>query len=525
MAFDAFVIPPVVPNSCQWMLHDYTGAQESVLSGAIRTASRGQRWGCRLSYHDLKGVDRALMSTFVAQIRGKANRVWLRDYSYIPQGSFSAPELYTNADFSNGSTGWTVDQGTLIGRKGLGRVICTTAGIGNTEIYQAVALQTYVPHMLRSLIVDGQGTAGISYGRAITGVPVQVSDYSTARGLGTIVGIPYISGYPQCAYVLGATSGFTAGAHVNIHYASMQRCAQVDNAPNMIATTTGNLAGASGWTASQVSGSLVGIDPAGQSSATLLTELTSTNVEHYIMTPAYSVGATVADFTGSAMLHAGTQSWAVIRLYDTGGSNDHAYAFINLATGAIGNVSATGTRWTNVRIASTFMGNGWYRLAVTATKGAGSSTIALIIESSNANGAFTYAGTSGAALYVYHPTLTSSGVPTRDSPTSGSATGGVPPSGTTCWLKGLPYSQNGLLIAGDMFEINGELKRATQDLNSDGCGIGFAQFEPALRSASITDGAPVVFGAPMGRFMMSSTPSVETRPGGFSDFDIELVEA
>ena len=67
-----FVLPPsVVPNQADWSLLDYSGVQTSVLSGATRTVSRGQRWQAHLQWHDLVDDDRASLSAIMALMRGK----------------------------------------------------------------------------------------------------------------------------------------------------------------------------------------------------------------------------------------------------------------------------------------------------------------------------------------------------------------------------------------------------------------------------------------------------------------------
>ena len=101
---------------------------------------------------------------------------------------------------------------------------------------------------------------------------------------------------------------------------------------------------------------------------------------------------------------------------------------------------------------------------------------------------------------------------------------GASQTGGKLIIDGLPVSSNGLALAGDWFEVNGELKRLTADLNSDGSGNGYLIFEPTLR-ASPADNAPVIFRSPMGKFMLASeSVGYETRPGIISDIDLSLME-
>ena len=96
-------------------------------------------------------------------------------------------------------------------------------------------------------------------------------------------------------------------------------------------------------------------------------------------------------------------------------------------------------------------------------------------------------------------------------------------TGSALDIDGLPTSANGVIKAGDWFEINGELKRVIADVNSNASGQGYIMFEPQLR-ASPTDNTPVIFRSPMGRFLLAEEVSWQTRPGTLSDLSIDLVE-
>jgi hypothetical protein len=101
---------------------------------------------------------------------------------------------------------------------------------------------------------------------------------------------------------------------------------------------------------------------------------------------------------------------------------------------------------------------------------------------------------------------------------------GASQTGGTLIIDGLPTSTNGLAKAGDWFEVNGELKRMTADLNSDASGNGFLMFEPTLRT-SPANNAPVIFRSPMGRFIVADeSTSMGTRPGIISDVTLSFVE-
>jgi hypothetical protein len=96
-------------------------------------------------------------------------------------------------------------------------------------------------------------------------------------------------------------------------------------------------------------------------------------------------------------------------------------------------------------------------------------------------------------------------------------------TGSALDIDGLPTSANGVIKAGDWFEINSELKRVIADVNTNASGQGYIMFEPQLR-ASPADNTPVIFRSPMGRFLLSEEVGWQTRPGTLSDLSIDLVE-
>lgn len=103
---------------------------------------------------------------------------------------------------------------------------------------------------------------------------------------------------------------------------------------------------------------------------------------------------------------------------------------------------------------------------------------------------------------------------------------GASQTGNGLNVKNLPTSTNGLLLRGDIVSIyttQWELKRVTAALNSDSGGLGYLQFESALR-ASPSDSAPIAVHAPSAKFILTDNASLSTRPGMYSDFDLDFVE-
>lgn len=67
---------------------------------------------------------------------------------------------------------------------------------------------------------------------------------------------------------------------------------------------------------------------------------------------------------------------------------------------------------------------------------------------------------------------------------------GASQTGNTLTTDGWPISITGILLKGDYFSVNGELKQITVNANSDGAGNSTLTFEPNLRN-SPADSAPI----------------------------------
>ncbi|MFN3303039.1 MAG: hypothetical protein ACK44A_04890 [Roseateles sp.] len=78
-------------------------------------------------------------------------------------------------------------------------------------------------------------------------------------------------------------------------------------------------------------------------------------------------------------------------------------------------------------------------------------------------------------------------------------------SGASLQLEGWTAGVTGILLAGSWFRVNGELKRLSVSMNSDGFGRSTAQFEPPLRAVAPA-GAPLLLVKPTATFVMTSEP-------------------
>jgi hypothetical protein len=96
-------------------------------------------------------------------------------------------------------------------------------------------------------------------------------------------------------------------------------------------------------------------------------------------------------------------------------------------------------------------------------------------------------------------------------------------TGATIATKGWTASTAGILKAGSYMGINGELKRLSVDMNSDGSGFSTAAFEPPLRATAPVDGA-IVLVKPTALFILTTDrPSMAQQgaryPGWTLGFD------
>lgn len=502
-----------------------TAEFSSPLNGAVRTYGRpGDRLRFDVRVENASNrttvAERAYYEGLIAAIRSKANRVWMVPPGYAgPRGSFPAAELFSNADFSNGTTGWTGANATLSVSNQVLRIKAPDSFPGPAAVPQAGGTESggvaYAPFSIRQLTVQGKGSIGSS-GPFIASGGLSVSDYG-AFGLRTatlVVPSTSIDGI-----LVGGinTSGYGAGDYVDVPYASLARCFLIDNGPNLLLRSdefdnaTWTKTGASATANSAVA-------PNGATVADTLSEDGSTG--QHVASQAVTVSSAAADYSfGVAILAAG-RSFAAIEWTVSGGA---ASTFIDLSTGAVSNTGASGTL-TNGRATSTNLGSGWYWVTMTARKTGTETSITARVYAATSTSVVNYAGSSAAALYLWRATLAQSGVPTRPIETTTTASSGTSQTGSGLYVKGLPASTNGLLLPGDYVQIGSQLEMVTASLDSDAAGLGYLQLSRPQRTAP-ADNAPVIVHQPMGRFLFAdSDVNWSLRPGLFSDFTIPLVE-
>lgn len=535
-----FVLPPPVPNTCEWTLHDYTGVSTSVVSGAMRTVSRGQRWGVRLTWHDVAGASRAALEAFVAAMRGKSNRVWISDPAYVQRGSFPSSELLANSAFAStanwsGGVSYTLTASGNVLRGTRAQSTGANSYIAYPDNIPTTFAAPGIPYMCRYLTKPGPVTppGGLSiYDRVLgsrviaTGLTSSLGQQPIGMGLGAWVPPP-ASANIQPALLDDTTNqgGIAPGNYLEIPYATVRRCALIDAGANVL-TYSDDISNAV-WTKSQttvVTNQFTAPDGTVTGDDIFETAVTNSHsVYQQVTKPAVAQDWCIA---GALIKGGGANARNFAYLYLTDLGTNAATISFNLTTGAIvASASPSGTI-TAARGGSFNLGNGWFYCWLIANIPASITTFYSRVLLSTDGTAVSYAGLTNADIGVWRVTTAQSSVPVKLTGTVASAVpNGTTPTGTGVYVKGLPLSTSGLLLAGDQFDVAGEFKRATADLNSDGAGCGFLQFEPALRSAGFIDNSPIILGEPMGRFIMMTEATQPRRPGGFADFDLEFIEA
>src|SRR3990167_3972818 len=485
---------------------------QSPMGGVTRTLERvGSRWAGTWRWDAVAGENAARLKSFLATQRGGGNRFWAYDPGYTMRGAYSAAELLSNPEFASGTTGWGTG-GPAVALTAADRVmrVTQTASATNPQARQTTTAVQYAPYAGRSIIVHGRGPTSTDY-RSHFNDGVSSNDSASGAGYLSLSRVALATALDFAAYKVLTSSG-QAENYFELPFTSVSRCALVDNGPNTLlrsdefdnaswtktrATVTANNAGAP-------DGTITGDD--------LVEDATASN--SHLVEQSVTVSSAVADYAFSVALKQGSRTWAIIALMESTGSH-FARAWVNLATGALGTVDVNGANWTNVRAFVAPLGNSWHKVSLVARKVSAGTTLAAEVVLSTGDGVSNYSGDGASYISAWRATLAASGVPTRLRQTTTAAVAATAQTGAAIYLKGLPASTNGLLLAGDWVEFitptYSELKRVTAPLNSDAAGLGYLQFEPILR-ASPVDNAAVIIRKPMGRFMLDE-PTVKWSQG------------
>jgi len=520
---------------------DSTSVSRGTFTGALVTAAKGgDRLGLTLEFTKHGGltaagkVERALLRSWLARLRGRQNRAYLYDLSSRRRGTFSTGELLANNDFANGATGWSAFSPTsaITASDRVLRVsrILNNATNGSSAYNTAgISLTQYAPYVARALFLPGRNSsamvpaivAGTTAGSQVNG------GTATSASFGLIsVGFVAQSSSPYFISPQdGVATGVVAGDYFEVPYISCSRCAFVDAGTNSLLRSDEFDNASWSKTRSTVTANAVA-DPLGGSTADQLIEDSTASNTHSVG-QVVTVSSSAADFCFSVALRAGTRTWGRLQIFENTGSTNVS-AYFNLSSGAVGTTLA-GANWSGLRTATIDLGNGWYICSLIGRKTNAATGLTPTLSLATADNTGSYSGDGASYIYAWRATLAASSFPVRLAQTTTAASTGTPPTGSVLHLKGLPVSSSGLLEIDDQVEVvtarGSELKIVTAQLNSDAAGRGHLQFEPPIRTSPI-DNAPVVIHQPMGRFLFTGdTVGWDNDPGRWTSATAEFEEA
>lgn len=525
---DILFPPDLVPNTMMFGIDDFTAVDESATTGGMQSSALygTRRWHLRMDFAVLsrKSGSLARFEGLTAALRGRANRVWISPaQAAVRRGSFPAVEIFANNDFSSGVAGWVTDASAQYSISAIDHGIRATrikVTAASFAIAQGTALTLNTPYAIRGFINSGKGnSANITVGESGTGKAFGFIPQGMMEGAFTEPS----NTTPECGFFDFSTSPAVAGDYVDAKWASLSRCAQVDNGVNLLmnSDTPGSGTGWSLAAATAATASAVG--PDGATDAWGLTE-TATTAQH-VARQDLAVSTAAADYTVSIFGKAANRTFCYIQISD--GVNTILQWF-NLSTGATGTFTGA-TNFTLIGALSVDYGNGWKRCVLSFRKSSSSTTLSCIYGAATADAVFSYLGVASLSIQTWRASTAQSSVPVQPIQTAATAQTGTLQTGYLLNLKGLPVSTQGLLLEGDVVEclmpVNSQLLRVTSRLDSDGAGLGTLIFENALKQSPV-DGAGVVVQQPMGRFVLAaSTLGIEYTPGVFGQASLEFIEA
>jgi hypothetical protein len=487
--------------------HEWLDEGSAVFNSAFAPgiAQRQSFGGLRLKMsrrHTVRAEEKAQLLSILQATRGRFNALRTKVH-FERRGSGFGSELMTDTDFSDWTSNTTTETTVSVNDRVLRALRVANTATSPTVLSAEYTGTQYAPVVGRVWVKSGRGpilwdarvrnSAGTVWATSSTSL--------TAEGYQAFAGVSNDS-----SYILGIVdraTGKLAGDYMGLWYGSITRPALVDTGLNSLLQSdeldtswTATRASVDDQTASTTA-------PDGTSTADSIIEDTSAATSHFI-SQGVTVGATAADYAFSVAVKAGARTWVRISMRESTSSHE-AIAYLNLSSGAVGTVTTNGANWENQRAFVQSLGDGWYKFSLVAKKVSAGTTVTALIYIAEGDNDITFTGDGTSNIYAWRATLVQSSVPTRLVQTTTTAsTGTAPASGATAmYVKGLPASTNGLLLPGDWFEINGELKQCSAPLNSDAAGLGYLQFEPPLVRAPANDD-PVIVTDPMGKFLVSN---------------------
>jgi hypothetical protein len=221
------LLPDVRITKAYPKLIDNTARFQSIFTGVTRTVARpGERWGFRLEYDNLQQLDRARIETFIASLRGGANRALVSPPDYPRRGNFPAVELFPNGDFSIATNYWTATGATFTVADRQGRVQNAGAATGRITNAAAIPLTSGAGYVARVVAAPGNQVAYKIQGGTTPGALDVFSDAPATIGY---------TRYPFTApganfYLSLFCNTIVAADFINYALASVARCPLVNGA-------------------------------------------------------------------------------------------------------------------------------------------------------------------------------------------------------------------------------------------------------------------------------------------------------
>jgi len=497
------MIPPwIIPEeeSQEWLDEGSSVFTAQFAPGLTQRQSYG---GLRLKLsrrHTVRGEEKARLLAVLSATRGRYNAVRTQVH-FARRGAGLGSELLTNNTFADGTTGWdasgssTISVADRVLRLVRGEPTTGRVARNNTSF----VVSAYAPYAARLMALSGRGGVAcrIRLGTTTGGTEVLETGTITSGGLVSSAVVP--ASTPLFYSIFDNAVNRASGDYMDFPYTSVSRCALVDNGPNRLIRS--NDFSNSAW--SKVRSTITPEatqGPYGTVTADSLIEDSTASSTHYVSQFA-TKPATDQDWCGVVHLKANSRSQGYVQIGESG--TNFSLVIVDLATGAIiGGPSNVGSI-SNARASVTNVGNGWFRVSLVARIPSSITTTNLLAIGVANGGVSSYTGDGTSGIYVDDAAYAQSSVPMFPTHTETVVTAGASQTGSALNLKGLPASTSGILLAGDFFEVNGELKQCTAALNSDAAGLGYLQFEPDLVRPP-ADNDPVILTDPMGKFLVSN---------------------
>lgn len=228
-----FMWPADLPIAAQDLAYvDSTEAFPATLTNDLYTVGRGgDRWRMSVSTPAVNASRRRSLMTMLAQLRGRANRLWLPDYAYQrhASGAFTSSELLANTAFIT-TTGWTAGTNfTLSVSAVTGRLRATKTASGSEYIHCGpVTVTANLAYVVRMLAYQGKGAASITLAMGTTAGATDIGSATaeTAYRMMTLAAVPAgTTVYPSLI-----VTGLVADDWFEVGYATMAKCLRLDGA-------------------------------------------------------------------------------------------------------------------------------------------------------------------------------------------------------------------------------------------------------------------------------------------------------